>query len=430
MQQTKPPETVKVDLRRIPNQRAFVISDDRYPSAIGGIGSAKTTSGLFKALLYHDKHPLADGIITAPTYPMLWSATMPVISRWCGNTGLIRQIVRGSDNARIEWASGSVAYLRTTTSPENLRGPEVAWVWMDEQPMSPEEAFVILQGRIRQQGYPHQLWGTGSPRGYNWIWRNLVQRPIAGARKFQMRTVDNCFNDPDYYADLQRQYQGQWARQELEGEFVAFEGLVYATFSEATHVRTPPALSEFVQVWGGLDFGISSPTVILILGVDRAGRYWLIREYYKRRAEMAEVLQTATEWQQECHVTRFWADPAGDQEIAFLRAGGLRVDPAPIKDIDLGIRLVQNRLATVGGLPGFMISPECPWTKTEFMGYSFRSSINAQSLEEKFADKIATGQADHAMDTIRYIICALETRVSGSPNVKAGFAPLGMEWRR
>ncbi len=45
----------------------------------------------------------------------------------------------------------------------------------------------------------------------------------------------------DYFRSLEEQYKGQFAAQELHGEFVRFEGLVYPGFTPDRIVREVPA---------------------------------------------------------------------------------------------------------------------------------------------------------------------------------------------
>jgi hypothetical protein len=77
-------------------------------------------------------------------------------------------------------------------------------------------------------------------------------------------------------------YEGKFAQQELLGEFVGFDGLVYDEFDRGRNVKTVPSRT-WTRVFAGVDEGYTNPAVILIVGEDHDGRLHVMHEFYQRR---------------------------------------------------------------------------------------------------------------------------------------------------
>jgi hypothetical protein len=314
-------------------QAAFVEDQTPYVALVGGIGSGKTRAGVIKALLTMERHPGVLGVVTAPTIAMLdttvraFRELLPQ-ERYAFHRSLPRRIVL--DN-------GSEVIFRTTDEPDRLRGPNLAFVYMDEAALSSEEAFRVLQGRLRQRvppsaslgeaPYRHQLWLTTTPKGHNWVYREFAARqaspsprvpflrpsspsspllvgealsraergidgraaaaerpsgevrgsagrsssphntPVLSAPSASSAVVpaspdyalhrlsarDNPFLPASFVPRLERDYQGEFAAQEIEGEFVAVGNKPYfsveATAGLLHDCRPAVAKRGLVQVW-------------------------------------------------------------------------------------------------------------------------------------------------------------------------------------
>ena len=99
----------------------------------------------------------------------------------------------------------------------------MAWFWMDEGAESTGEAFEILQGCLRQAGYPHQAWITSTPKGHNW----LYQKVMTGNPDYKMITCstrENFLLPLEFVKHLEESYRDDWALQEIEGQFVIVGG--------------------------------------------------------------------------------------------------------------------------------------------------------------------------------------------------------------
>lgn len=206
-----------------PKQGEFVVAEDPFIAAVAGVGSGKTQGGAIKAKRYSFTWDGALGMVTAPTYPMLRDSTLRT---------MMEVLPRGSytfnrSDMSMKLVNGSEILFRSTDEPERLRGPNLAWVWMDEAALSKEDAFKILQGRLRQPGYPHQLWITTTPKGFNWVYWEFARERRKDYRLIHWSARDNPYLTPDFIRHLQESYAGDFALQEIEGEFVVVGGNMF-----------------------------------------------------------------------------------------------------------------------------------------------------------------------------------------------------------
>lgn len=248
------PTTVRIET--FPQQEAFIFCKAPWSAAITGISGGKTQGGSIRLGLYMNDHPGARVCVTAPTYRQLQDTTLKTFQEvWPRDiyTWQVGEMI-------LTWHNGSEALFRVSSEPDKLRGLTLAAFWMDEaaigevsNPDTQFEAFQILQGRLRQAGYPQQGWVTTTPQGYNWIWREFVKEKRAGWEVFRWPTRDNPYLPKNYLTNLAATYQGAFALQELEGEFVVLAGSAYFNIASLATMegfcREPLEKTDLVSVW-------------------------------------------------------------------------------------------------------------------------------------------------------------------------------------
>jgi len=376
-------------------QFQFVAAPERFTAFVGGIGSGKTYAGCCKALSRCEEPGL--GLVVAPTYPMLRDATLRTFMEVCD--GAMTDFRRGEMKARV--ARGEVLF-RSADDPERLRGPNLSWAYIDEAALCHKMTWPIVIGRLREAGTAGPCWITTTPKGRNWVWTEFVEKRREGYAMFKASTADNPYLAPEFVEDLKTSYVGDFARQELHGEFVAFEGLIYEEFDREVHVRRPP--EQFVRVVGGVDWGYTNPAVILVVGLDGDGRAWVVDEFYQRRVLIGDVVAAAAEMRDRWHVGEFYCDPSEPANIQQMARAGVPVYGAN-NAVGEGIQKVKARLPDAGdGQRRLYVSPGCANTVAEFESYCWKQQRDGELKDEP--DKAN----DHAMDALRYALMALDKR--------------------
>jgi len=363
-----------------------VACEDRFTAFIGGIGSGKSYAGAVKALHVSAQHPGGLGLVISPTYPMLRDATLRTFMDVFGPA------VTAFNKSEMvaETLSGEVLF-RSADNPDRLRGPNLHWGWIDEGGLCPPQTWEITIGRLRADGMAGPCWVTTTPKGRNWLYEQVDQMTV-----FRAATRDNPYLAPEFVASLEAAYTGQFAKQELLGEFVAFEGLVYDEFTRERHVVDRDA-GPFAQVVAGVDEGYTNPAVILPVGFDVDGRAHVLPEWYARRVLQEEMVAQAVAMRKEHNISAFHVDPSAAGLIAAMRNAGLPVMEADNRVRD-GIQNVKARLACAGdGRPRLTVSPRSPNTIAEFESYVWKQSKVGVKDEPEKAN-------DHAMDALRYVL--------------------------
>ncbi len=286
---------VQIELLEGP-QEQFVLSTARHPAMFSGRRGGKTYASCVKAFLYAMSNPGALICLTAPTYKALEDITL---ATWKDIFGVLLKEKRWEFKARemsIVFPNGSKILLRPSDEPDKLRGLTLAAFGMDEAAISNQhEAFQVLQATLSQVGFPHIGWVTTTPRGIrSWLYQRWVKNQLKdGAEldpseytRFQAHTRDNIYLTKEYMTSLVTSYGNtKWAQQELEGEFVAFEGQAFPEFDEKVHVQRPPVGMKFKREVAGFDWGAVRPSAIIECQMSQGGKVYVTREWYQRRAE-------------------------------------------------------------------------------------------------------------------------------------------------
>lgn len=390
-----------MNIHLAPHQQAFALSDARFTALVAGVGSGKSHAGCVRALLAAGgqlgsrriRTPNL-GVITAPTYPMLRDATLrtfleiaePAIARY------------NKSEMLLELTNGSEIIFRSTDAPDRLRGPSVSWWYGDEAALYPPNVWQIMIGRLRQFGMAGRAWITTTPRGRNWVWQRFVQNATTDYHIVRAATHDNPFLDTEFITALEADYVGDFARQELLGEFVAFEGLVYPEFQRERHTFTHPIdLTAYQRIIAGVDWGFNNPGVILLLGVTHDDHLDLIAEHYERRRPLADWVTTAQQLHDLYTIDALYCDPSQPDYIRAFTAAGLPAHKAD-NTVDLGIQRVRQALITrADGRPRLMIAHSAVHTISEFEQYQWASNPHGLRDQPLKAN-------DHAMDALRYAL--------------------------
>ena len=231
---------------------------------------------------------------------------------------------------------------------------------------------------------------------------------------YRASTWANAHNLPEgFVADLG--YTGAFAEQEIEGLFVAFEGLVYALDASSREGGNLKAwgkpTSDFASVIGGIDWGYTNPAALLVFGLDGDRRAWQLDEFYQRRASLEEIILPAlVKLTRQYGVSHWYADAADPEAIDrannVLAREGLQCRVRPVVkgagSVRAGIQTVTSLLALrEDGTRGLYVDPaRCVNTIAEFGSYAYATAERSKRDPSEEPVK----QSDHAMDALRYAL--------------------------
>lgn len=368
---------LKKKIKLYPKQHDFFICPDKIAAFIGGIRSGKSYAGCLW-MLSQMKEAGKLGLIVAPTFPMLRDVTWRTMLDIGG--GIFKL---GKSEMMLTVPGGGEMLFRSADTPDRIRGITANDALIDEAGYCPGDTYDIVKGRLSSP--PGLLRIVTTPKGRNWLYDRQNEMTI-----FRAATKDNPFIPRNFVNDLEHSYTGNFARQELYGEFVAFEGLVYPLFDRRTHVQAR-LRTEMTRCIFANDEGFTNPSVILDIGTDSDGRVHVFREWYRRGQLQDAVVALNKEWFNEVKPTSITVDSSAAGLIAALRGAGLPANSHKGRVLD-GISVLQNALAVqADGRPRLTIDPTCVQTIAEFESYCWKEGRDEP-------DK----QNDHAMDALRY----------------------------
>ena len=206
----------------------------------------------------------------------------------------------------------------------------------------------------------------------------------------------------DFVASLEDSYTGVFAKQEIEGDFVGFEGLVYPSFSRRINVQEF-VQKEFKQVICGVDWGYVNKMVCLVCGVDGDGRLHVIEEFYQSKVLIDEFVEVCKQFKEKYGIETFYADPSEPAYIQQMNNVGLNFVAAD-NEIVSGINKVASYLEKQDdGRPRLFVDSKCVNTVMEFENYRYPESKEGKPVQEN-----PLKVHDHAMDALRYIVNSLD----------------------
>jgi hypothetical protein len=257
---------LEIDYLPLPSQRRFHDSSARFKGFSGPIGSGKSQALCQEAIRLSYLNPGRQGLIGAPTYPMLRDATLTSFLEVLGRNG-IRHELNKSELVLSMKDTRSRIYFRAVDDFERLRGTNLAWFGVDELTYTSEQAWLRLEGRLRDP-LAKQLSGFAvwTPKGFDWVYKRFIRDRVEGydivlAKPYENRHVLDRI--PDFYDRLKSSYHAKFFEQEVLGEYLSVQaGVVYEGFKRARNLREGTVDRNTTLLWA-LDFNVDPMSSIV-----------------------------------------------------------------------------------------------------------------------------------------------------------------------
>jgi phage terminase large subunit-like protein len=225
------------------------------------LGAAKPTRYAMRQLRAACRNPGCPGLIGGPTFPHLHDVTIPTM------VGILEQLrmpyrIWGGGRPRIYLPRQEVLIIfRSLENPDRLRGLNLTWFGIDELTYCRVEAWKVLCQRIRHpQAKSLEGFAVWTPKSFDWVYQHFIspQRKLTGYEAVIASPLENIAIlevHPEYYESLQAQYDDQFYRQEVLGEYLnIYAGACYPAFDQQRCAEKRTAL-EPIPERPGLDAG-------------------------------------------------------------------------------------------------------------------------------------------------------------------------------
>jgi hypothetical protein len=199
------------------------------------------------------------GLLGAPTYPMLRDATQTTLLEILEKNRIPYEHNK-AENTLVMKDTRSKILFRPVDEFERLRGTNLAWFGVDELTYCQEQAWVVLEGRLRDPRATRLCGFAGwTPKGYDWVYRRFLAHPVSGYEVVIAAAYENRHlleRIPDFYERLKNSYDSQFYEQEVLGRYLSINaGLVYSAFRREDNVAETKVDPELPLLWA-LDFNV------------------------------------------------------------------------------------------------------------------------------------------------------------------------------
>lgn len=381
-------------------RRSIVEAQARINIWGGGVRAGKTIAAIIRWLDFVARGPEGELLMAGKTERTLKRTTLDPIA------DLI-----GPDQCRVNWGMGEARILgrrvyllgaNDQRAEEKLRGFTLAGAYGDEITTWFADFFGMLMSRLSIPGA--KFFGTTNPdTPTHWLKRDWLDREAElSMRYFPFTIDDNPTLDPEYVAEVKKEYVGVWYQRFVLGQWVEAAGRIFDAWHEPQFVvsETP----ELHRIWAAVDFGRWNPFVAQLQGQSSDGRVHVAAEYrydgrqQKRQKSEAEYVTEMLRWLAKLELTgelrpEFWfVDPSAVSFMHEMYRAEIPGVTAANNDVRSGLQLVASALST----DRLRVHSSCAGLRSEFPTYAWDPKA-ADRGEEKPLKK-----ADHSMDALRY----------------------------
>lgn len=285
----------------LPKQQNFMNAafDEKGPAYIlysGGVGSGKTLIGCITILTMAFLHS-GDYLVCRLFNPELKLTTYKTFLEICPKE-LISEHRVADQIIKIKSVDGQISNIifRGLEEPDKHRSLNLNAAYIDEASQVSEEAFTLLQSRLRGKHY-RKILCTTNPNGHSWLYRYWIKKDFGNAnakRQFfsvHAPSTENMHLPEGYVQNMLDSWSEERIKREVMGSWDAFAGQVYGEFERAKHVikpfKIPPEWTKFI----GLDHGYRNPTAAIWCAMDYDGTIYAYREFYKAEWIIEEIIK-------------------------------------------------------------------------------------------------------------------------------------------
>ncbi len=404
----------EINYTTLPSQLLFHQSKARFKGFSGPIGSGKSQALCHEAIKLSYLNQGRLGLLGAPTYPMLREATQTTLFEILDRDGIPYEYNKAENALRMKDTDSRIIF-RPVDDFERLRGTNLAWFGLDELTYSPEQAWLRLEGRLRDP-LATRLCGIAAwtPKGYDWVYQRFIAGHTAGYDTIIAKAFENTFildKVPDFYERLRRSYDENLYQQEALGQYVSLQaGLVYTAFSRSDHTRSLQVSPNRPLLWA-LDFNVD-PMSSVIVQMEGANVF-VLDEISLRHATTEEACaEFAKRFPNHRGGVVVYGDASGnsqqttgasDYQIVrnYFRASYAgRIEyriPKANPSVRDRITLANSKLRTAAGEIRLWVDPKCKELIKDFEQVAYKPDSNA-------IDKEKDRRRTHVSDALGYLL--------------------------
>lgn len=324
---------------------------------------------------------------------------------------IAKSIVTSPGNMHIDFYNGSKVLFKSCDDELKLRGLTLDFFGLDEPIDIDETIFTQLIGRISGNVLkkPFGILTTNPGSESHWIYQRFFKSGNPQYKTIKTTTYDNKLlpDYKNYIKSLQENYDDDWIRRFLNGDWGAFAGQIYKNFIPEKHVGKYEEYAGIKYYIAGVDFGVRNPTCILAIGVTKDKQAIIEKEYYASGKTSKDITEQLKRFHKHYDFKKIFCDPAAldlitqcEQIRLPIVAGDNKVEPGIAKIKSL---FKKNQI---------YIDWHCNYLIKELQSYRYeRDRLNNNPSERPLK------MDDHSCDALRYALYSFRAWKSGLAQV-------------
>jgi PBSX family phage terminase large subunit len=401
----------------------------KFGAYVGGIGSGKSVIGCI-TLRDMAIREAGDYLVCRQFMPELKMTTYKTFLEFMPPELILEHRIADA-HLKIKAVNGiSNIYFRPLEEPDKMRSLNLNAFLIDEANQVSEEAFLLLQGRLRGKAWRKGMI-VSNPNGHDFIYRLFYKKDMFKTEwaKNQYKLIrapstENIHLPEGYIQSLMESWSEDRVKREIEGSFDAFEGAVYSEFRRDMHVIKPFVIPSNWVKFVGIDHGYRNPSAWIWCAVGPDGEVYAYREYYKPEMLIHEIVNGTKSERGVMHmmrgevINRAYIDPSTKARRGTTGESDwdeyYRVLPrdfplyTAINDVQVGIDRVKSYLKPhpKTNKPLLYIFDTCTNLIEEMTQYRYQELKPSQEGRKAEYEKPVKAN-DHALDALRYVIVTL-----------------------
>lgn len=281
------------------------------------------------------------------------------------------------------------AFTGTIAGLGGIRGMTSFGAYINEASLANETVFKEIISRCSGDG-ARIVFDTNPDTPEHWLKKEYIDSESENIISYHFRLDDNTFLSERYIKNIKESTpSGMFYDRDIEGLWVTGEGVVYSDFDGNKHFINDISGIDFETYIAGVDWGYSHYGSIVVFGIDKDNKWYLIEEHATQFKEIDYWVNIALGVKERYGNINFYCDSARPEHVERFRRERIRAinaDKSILSGIEEVARLIKlNRF--------FVLSSKVKQFKKEIYNYIW---------DEKTGNPVK--ENDDVMDAMRYAV--------------------------
>ena len=281
------------------------------------------------------------------------------------------------------------AFTGTIAGLGGIRGMTAFGAYINEASLANETVFKEIISRCSGDG-ARIVFDTNPDNPEHWLKKDYIDSKSENIISYHFELDDNTFLSERYIKNIKESTpSGMFYDRDIKGLWVTGEGVVYSDFDGNKHFINDISGIDFETYIAGVDWGYSHYGSIVVFGIDKDNKWYLIEEHATQFKEIDYWVNIALGVKERYGNINFYCDSARPEHVERFRRERIRAinaDKSILSGIEEVARLIKlNRF--------FVLSPKVKQFKKEIYNYIW---------DEKTGNPVK--ENDDVMDAMRYAV--------------------------